>query len=139
MTTQVILVLPTDPATDKQRALIPTLAAERGVEVVVPEGLTAGEASDRITALLRLPKLPRQATGPGFYVQDGTLYRVRVSKGGNTYTERLDLGNGRTTAAEWAYAAGWAYRLTAEQKISDEDGRAIVSQFMTPRAKRKST
>lgn len=133
-----VIVLPTDPATDRQRALIPTLAAERGVTVDVPEGLTAGEASERITALLKLPKIPREPTAAGFYVHDGTLYRVRVSKAGNSYAERLDLGNGRTTVPEWALAPGWAYRLTADEAITEEDGKAIAARFLTPRPRRKS-
>jgi tRNA U54 and U55 pseudouridine synthase Pus10 len=133
-----VLVLPTDPATDRQRNTIAAMAAERGVTIAATRIATVGEASAVITELKAMAKVSRdEVAEPGFYLTTTALYRVRISRSGRTYAERLVVGDGRTTPTLWELAAGWQYRVSTRDAIESDYADELITTAFTATTKRK--
>lgn len=130
--TSAVLVLPTDPATARQREVIEAMAIERDVVLVLPDALTVAEASAHIDALKATPRAEREPVAAGFYVADSVMYRVRVSRAGNTYAERLNIGDGRRYPTEWKLAGGWQYRLKTTEAITRDVADELIALAFTP-------
>lgn len=108
--TPVVEVATTGPApTEKQLAFIARLAAEKGVEVTVPPTKAlASAAIDRLMAMPAAKVAPAKAEVPeGLHLLDGQAYKVKISKAGRPYAEKL-VGH------SWSYDAARAERAIAK-------------------------
>lgn len=127
------------PMSDKQAAFLRTLYAqafgENGPEAMLaweeafPHGPSAAHASTRITEMLTLVKKAPKAAVPtgeipdGLHMVNGVVIRVRHSKGGHQYGERLLTDAERVVeGTTWLYegrkalkGASTATLLTLEQ------------------------
>lgn len=96
------LTLTTNPATDSQMSYIASLMdkvygdnAPEAYLALVESEITRKQASEKIDALRAMlystpaqPK-PTVTVPDGIHYTDGTVYRIRTSKSGNQYAERL--------------------------------------------------
>lgn len=71
------------------------------------------------------PTIENPATEPGFYVQDGVIYRLRLSQAGNLYALRLLTDEGLSKADRWEYTKGVAQRLSADDALTADKAAEI--------------
>ena len=100
-----------DPATVKQVNFIASLAEKKALdaesieivrdatELIAADRLSKADASTIIDHLIALPWKPRENTAPTaepgtFHMLDGEVYRVRESKAGRAYAERMAVTPG---------------------------------------------
>lgn len=126
------MVIIMNPASGSQRGHIGALRAERKI----PEGLaaesaaaqfdedlTSEEAQDLIRRMQNYPKLqPEPDTiGPGMYIFNDVIYRVKPSHEGRLYAQSVEIGlDGK---GHFKYAAGKVmllrprHRMTLDQAV----------------------
>lgn len=105
------------------------VAVEQELARITANGTPGSKAvaSEMISALLRMtagaPRTPsarpadREPVAAGFYLMDGTVYRVKPNKAGtHTYATELDPTTGR-----WDYARGVVGRLSAADALTPEE------------------
>lgn len=113
-------IRPAAATTDKQAALIRKLAAERGVDIDVPQSRST--ASRLIDWLFDQPRVAPAANEapkgaePGYYVRADEVFVVVQNKAKTgTYAKRLVIDdNGWRKSARWEYAPGTGRDLARE-------------------------
>lgn len=96
----------TKPATERQISWALRLGEITGVEVTIPEGMTAGQASDLIDSLKAKPRIDQpKAADPeveielGFYEANDRIYEIKRSQRGRIYGVVLTKDEGWTCEA----------------------------------------
>lgn len=134
---------PTKQMSDKQRNLITSLCAERGMDVaqtvaerfgadVALDDLTGGrdgQASDLISTLFAIKRPAREGTtkadpAEGLYRVDDEIVRIKLSKSGNWYAQMAMKRPGRTTFT-WEYLGKRINMADAQVIADDEAGRYL--------------
>jgi hypothetical protein len=123
------------PASERQLALIELLAMERGIDLVATfadrfdlmhlTGGRAGTASAIITEMIgegRPKRAPRAVPDPGIYKTADEIFRVRISKHGNWYAQRLTLGARRP----WEYL-GHRVELDDAVLLNEEESEMVFA------------
>lgn len=123
------------PATQKQVSYIASLAQSRdlgddlglrGSLTLLDDGifLTAGQASDLIDALLKRPKLHKDApAAPGYYFFENAAFVVVEGKTtGKAYAKKLVLSGNK---GSWVYAPGMVFKLADARPLSVEEAAKL--------------
>jgi hypothetical protein len=126
------------PATDKQKAFIRKLIAERPDSQDVEDirralnqhlgSMTRTVASKAIEDLMAIPKSVAPAAqsklvDAGYYLHDGTVYLVVASKQDQSrrYAKQLVIPTNRAARAKWEIARGAIYQLTDTEQLTVEE------------------
>jgi hypothetical protein len=146
------------PMSDKQRAFLTKLAAERGAPMAddTLATMTKSQASQAIDFLLTQPTKPRAAAAAGDATQQGTtttrppvtemgmyrdadgiIYKVQESQTtGNLYAKALTAIKGQRLNEqdeivrwEFAYAPGAMRTLSADDRLSIDDAKAFGIRY----------
>ena len=130
-------VITAEQAADPDNGPEAALATEQDFEDTLPTltTKTASEAIDRLKARLaylrakgacaaaKTPKTP--LVDVGFYLYDGTVYRVVPNQAKTSrYAKRLNY-----TTGTWEYAAGGVGRLTTGDALTTEQAAALGHQY----------
>lgn len=106
----------TEPASAKQISYLDSLVDQREVDFTIPPTMTEAQASELIDRALTFPRRATRTVGPGHYVYNGSLYRVRERKTGpGVYAElwRADRGS-------WKYIPRLVTNFQDKHAVSDK-------------------
>lgn len=120
-------------ASEKQIAFLTTLMDERVHEFELdPATLAKQEASALISQLLSMPRVSQaaqKAAEEGFYIMDGSVYRVVRSKSsGKPYGKVLKISES-TSKGSWEYAPGVIGKLAEARVLTVEIAKRMGAQY----------
>lgn len=127
-----------DRPTDKMLNYIKSLQEEREVpnpEALIPiDDLTYKQGKNMIDYLLSLPRKPMTRVDPGWYLHEGEVWWVRISKmSGRPYAMRLKILRNHETkkiiGSDWEFIKGGIKLLHGVPKMTLEQAIAFGAEF----------